>query len=113
MNDHDLPRWHSTFSANADVLASTVHARGELDLLTADLLRGTIDVLLRAGRRDIVLDVAELTSIDRAGVKLLAALQHTLSTHTGRLTIINASPRINAALTDQPPLRPLLSSADR
>lgn len=64
-----------------------------------------------ADLRDIALDLAELSSTDRTGVALVVALEHTLSTHAGRLTIINASPCICAALTDdQPPLRPLLNS---
>lgn len=41
----DLPAWHSTFAASAEVATATVHARGTLDLFTVDLLQGAIDVL--------------------------------------------------------------------
>ncbi len=98
MKEHELPNWHSTFAANADVATSTAHAGGELDLLTVDLLWGTIDVLLRAGHYHVTLDLAELSSVDTAGVTLLVALQHSLSTHCGELTIINARPSVRDAL---------------
>lgn len=67
-------------------------ARGELDRHTVDLLWGTIDVLLRAGHHRITLDLAEVSSIDAAGVKLLVALQRSLATHCGELTVTNARP---------------------
>ena len=46
------------------------------------------------------LDVAGLTHIDAAGVKLLAALQHSLSTHGGQLSIVNAAGPVRAQLQD-------------
>lgn len=98
MVKHELPNWHSTFSANADVATSTAHARGELDLLTVDLLWDTIDVLIRAGHYRVTLDLADVTGIDAAGVKLLIALQHSLATHAGELTIINPQPPVWDAL---------------
>lgn len=110
MDEQELPHWHPTFTANADVTHSIAHARGQLDLLTVELLRGTIDVLLRAGRYNITLDLAELSSIDTAGVKLLLALQHSLATHSGELTIINARPPVWDELErGQVAARPLLS----
>lgn len=110
MDEHEPPKRQSTFSADVDVVTSTVHARGELDLRTTDLLWGTIDVLLRAGRHRVTVDLAEVSSIDEAGVKLLIALQHSLGTHCGGLTIINAQPSISAALGgNQAPQRRLLS----
>ena len=96
--EHELPAWHSTFSANADVARSTVHARGDLDVLTVDLLWGTIDVLLRSGHYEITVDLSGLASIDAAGVKLLVALQHSLRTHSGGLTVVGARPLVAEAL---------------
>lgn len=98
VDKHELPNLHSTFSANAEVATSTVHARGKLDLLTVDLLWGTIDVLIRAGHYHVTLDLADVASIDAAGVKLLVALQHSLATHAGELTIINSQPAVWDAL---------------
>jgi anti-anti-sigma regulatory factor len=86
------------FAAEADIAASTVTARGHLDHLTVELLWGTIDVLTREGRYEVTLDLAELSGIDEAGVKLLAALQHSLATHSGGLSIINACPSVCDAL---------------
>jgi anti-anti-sigma factor len=86
------------FAAEADIVTSTVTARGHLDRSTVDLLWATIDVLTRAGHYEVTLDVSELLSIDEAGVRLLAALQHSVATHDGELTIINARPSICDAL---------------
>jgi len=94
VDNPEPPKRHSGFSADADAATSTVRARGELDILTVDLLWGTIDVLVRAGHLQITLDLAEVTSIDSAGVKLLIALQHSLTTHAGELAIINACPAV-------------------
>ena len=98
MSEHELPNWQPTFSADADVATSTAHARGELNLLTVDLLRGTIDVLIRAGHDRVTLDLADVTGIDAAGVELLVALQQNLSAHAGDLTIINSRPPVWDAL---------------
>lgn len=97
MDSQGPPQQNPTFFADADVASSTVHARGELDRHTADLLWGTIDVLIQAGRPDITLDLADLSSIDTTGITLLAALQHSLLSH-GQLTIINPKPEVCAAL---------------
>jgi anti-sigma B factor antagonist len=93
-----LPRWHSTFSAAPEVATSTVHARGTLELFTADLLRGAFDVLIRAGCRKIVLDLTGVTSIDRAAVRMLVAMRHSLRSHHGELTIVGASDEVKAIL---------------
>ena len=98
MSKHSLPNWHSTFSAAADTARATVHARGVLDLFTADLLRGAVDVLRTAGRRDVLLDLTNVTAIDRTGVLLLAAMQRDFSTHDGSLSLVHPAPNVQSAL---------------
>lgn len=94
----DLPDWHSTFTANADTATSTVYARGALDLLTLELLRGTVEVLIRSGHVDVTLDLSELTSVDHAGLLLLGGLRHDLDYRGGRLRIVNAHGSVHDAV---------------
>jgi anti-anti-sigma factor len=93
-----LPNWHSTFSANADTRTSTVHARGSLDLLNVELLRGAVEVLITAGRLDITVDLAEINFVDQAGVLLLGGLRQDLDYRGGNLTLINARPAVQVTL---------------
>jgi anti-anti-sigma factor len=94
----ELPDWHSTFSANADVTCNTVHARGVLDLLTVELLRGTVGVLISAGQVDVTIDLQELSHIDHSGVLLIGGISHDLAYRSGSLTLINANPSVQRAL---------------
>lgn len=98
MDGSELPKRCSPFYAEADVVTSTVRAGGDLGRLTVDLLWETIELLVRAGHREITLDLTELSSIDDAGVKLLIALHHSLTSHAGELAIINAGPAVWDAL---------------
>jgi anti-anti-sigma factor len=94
----DPPTRQATFSATADVASATVHARGELNRHTVDLLWDTINLLLRAGQQHVWVDLAKVSSIDTAGVKLLVALQHSLSSHGRDLIIINTFGPVHDAL---------------
>ena len=98
MTEPDQPKRKRTFAAQADVAAGIAHAQGDLDQGTAELLRGTIDVLIGAGRHNITLDLADVTSIDTSGVNLLVYLRHSLRTHSGELSIVNARPAVGDAL---------------
>lgn len=93
-----LPDWHSTFSANADLTSNTVYARGVLDLLTAELLRGTVDVLLGAGRLDVRIDLYGLRHVDRAGLLLLSEIRHDLEHREGSLALVNPSSTVRQLL---------------
>jgi anti-anti-sigma factor len=89
-----LPDWHSTFSANADITTNTVYVRGVLDLLTVELLRGTVEVLISAGRLDITVDLSDLSQIDHAGALMFGGLQQRLSYRRGSLMLIKAKPAV-------------------
>ncbi|PZS27956.1 MAG: hypothetical protein DLM58_18015 [Pseudonocardiales bacterium] len=94
----ELPNWHSTFAAAAEVASATVHARGTLDLFTVDLLQGAIDVLTAAGCTDITLDLAEVGSVDHAAAWCIAETSSTLASRHGQLTIANARDTVLSAL---------------
>ena len=86
------------FTAQADADTATVRARGDLDVLSVDSLWATIDLLINAGCYDLTLDLSALSSIDEAGLKLLAALQHSLLSKNGNLRIIDARRSVCEAL---------------
>lgn len=96
----DLPAWHSTFAASAEVATGTVHARGTLDLFTVDLLQGAIDILITAGCTDVILDLAEVASVDHAAVWCIAETSATLTSRQGHLTILNATESVRPSLGD-------------
>lgn len=71
--------------------------RGELDLATAPELEGWLDDLRRE-RADVVIELAELTFIDSAGVRvLLRASKQALRSRT-RLRIEPGAPEVMRAL---------------
>lgn len=96
----ELPAWHSTFAASAEVATATVHARGTLDLFTVDLLQGAIDVLITAGCTDVILDLAEVGSIDHAAAWCIAETSAMLTSRHGHLAILNASESVQTSLGD-------------
>lgn len=95
-----LPDWHSTFAAAADIASATVHARGSLDLFTVDLLQGAINVLADAGCTDVTLDFADVSSIDQAAVWCIAETSSALTSRHGQLTIANAREAVLSSLGD-------------
>ena len=76
----------------------TVFASGHLDRRAADSLLDTVTALRHDGAENIVLDLGGVSGVDGHGVRVLAALQHTLATHSGQLVLRNAGPRVAAAL---------------
>lgn len=93
-----LPNWHSTFSANADTRTGTVHARGSLDLLNVELLRGAVEVLIASGRVEVTIDLSNITFVDQTGLLLLGSLRDDLDYRGGRLTLVNPRPSVNDTL---------------
>jgi anti-anti-sigma factor len=95
---NSLPDWHFDFSANADVAAHTVHARGDLDLRTVEVLRGTVDVLRLTGQTQITIDLGGVRRVDQSAVAYLVALQHEFAAHSGRLNLVDAQLDVVEAL---------------
>lgn len=94
----DLPPWHSTFTAAADVASATVHARGTLDLFTVDLLQGAIDVLTHAGCTKITLDFTDVETVDHAAAWCIAETSSALTSQHGQLTVAHARDSVQTAL---------------
>jgi anti-sigma B factor antagonist len=66
----------------------TVAVRGELDLLTAPKLVSQVGGLVRAERKDVVLDLVETQFIDSAGLAMLMNLQRRLERRGRRLRVV-------------------------
>lgn len=93
-----LPDWHSNFAAAADVTTETVHARGVLDLFTVDLLCGAIDVVVLSGRTHVIIDLGDVTRIDRAAVRALVEQSVRLRQRKVTYAFCRATPDVAADL---------------
>ena len=78
--------------------SSIVRVEGPLRVPISRALGDNVRLLLRQGERVIVLDLAQVTRIDAAGVgELVRAFNLTAAVH-GRLRVTNASPWVRKVL---------------
>ena len=79
------------FTARIDRDRATIRARGRLDPVTADLLRGTVESLHREGHAAITLDLVELTDATpipgHDGADLLTAMVEELIAVGARIVV--------------------------
>jgi len=75
-----------------------VALHGEVDILTAPTFACVLDVLFDAGRRDVVVDVAELDFVDASGLGVLGPMSCRLADGGGILTIRSPSPMVRRIL---------------
>lgn len=71
-----------------------VPVEGDVDVTTVPCLRRMVDSLIAGGCRRIVLNMADVSHIDSAGVGLLLGEVRTVRSLGGLLSIVNASPRV-------------------
>jgi anti-anti-sigma regulatory factor len=76
-----------SFTASLDQRHGVVRARGHLDVLAADLLRGSIVALQRRGHRQITVRLEPLATADDAAREVLARLAGTLAAEGVRLVV--------------------------
>lgn len=100
MTDDAAAGSRPTFHASADARTATARARGDVDLFTVDVLGGALDILLLAGRDDLLLDLPDVTTIDHPGAVFLTDTQRRLSDAGGSLRIVNVTETVSAALHD-------------
>jgi anti-anti-sigma regulatory factor len=67
-----------------------VRARGRLTPQGADLLRGTVEGLLRRGHSTVVLDLTDVQAADAVGLHVLSSLETSMAASGDRLLIRNA-----------------------
>ncbi len=75
-----------------------VALRGEIDMLTAPTFASVLDSLFETGRRDIVVDVAELEFMDASGLRAIGPMSARLHASGGALTIRSPSPMVRKLL---------------
>jgi len=61
---------------------------GEIDIATADILRSALERARESGRRDIWVDLSDVTFMDSSGLNALVRADHDFAGHNGRLTVI-------------------------
>ena len=83
--DTDPRSW--TCSETVDEEAGVIRVRGRVDRLGADLLRGTIENLVRRGHEDITVAIGASARVDPVARAVLAAVAGRLASRHGRLRI--------------------------
>jgi anti-anti-sigma factor len=79
-------------------LPCVLRLSGELDLCTREILRAEIGQALDRCPQTLVLDMAELSSIDCSGLSVLIAAHHTLVRRNGRLVLAACGPAVRRLL---------------
>jgi hypothetical protein len=78
----------STYSETIDQAHGAIRARGRLDRVSVDLLRGTIEQLHRRGHREIAVTIERPASVDPCARAELAEVADRLARCHGRLTVV-------------------------
>lgn len=91
----DDARWD--VEVRQDGEASTLYARGELDLDTASLLLAVVERCLADGARTIVIDLAGLTFLDSTGLGTLVGCWRRAQGHAAAFVLVN--PPAEVAMT--------------
>ena len=76
-----------SFTASLDQRQGVIRARGHLDVLSADLLCGSIVALQRQGHRQVTVRLQPLATVDDDARQLLAGLADTLAIDGVRLVV--------------------------
>lgn len=74
---------------------------GPLDAGTVGVLEAQFDRLGRTSCARVVVDLTELSHIDRTGARVLAGLGHYVRARGGQLTLLGAAPFVTDVLADQ------------
>jgi anti-anti-sigma factor len=72
--------------------------RGEIDGLTAPVLAGLVGALVEGGRRDVVLDLSELTFMDAAGLRVIVEASSRLGAAGRTITVRSPSAIVRRTL---------------
>ena len=78
---------------------SLIRLRGELDVATAPRLEQRVDTLIQRGVHHLVVDLADLSFCDLAGVRVLMGADRQLRAVGGRLTLLGPCRWVSCILT--------------
>ena len=77
--------------------AVVVHARGELDVAGAPAFRRALEEAIATGRERVVVDLAEATFLDSAGLAVVFGTQRTLPV-SQHMVLVNVPDRMRRVL---------------
>jgi len=89
-----VPESSTRLTEVVDGRRGRVHASGRLTSQGADLLRGTVEGLLRLGHSTVVLDLTGVQAADDVGLHVLSSLETTMAASGDRLLVRNAPPAV-------------------
>lgn len=79
---------------------SIIDLKGKITIGSGDIqLRDTITELVNAGKRQILVDMKEVTAIDSSGIGELVGCYTTLANKGGKLKLLHLPPKIQDVLT--------------
>ncbi|WP_406070539.1 STAS domain-containing protein [Micromonospora sp. NBC_01638] len=78
---------------------TVLEVRGELDMATAPQLRESLQRLVDAGDRQVIVDLAEVGFMDSSALGALVVMFKTLRDVGGRLSLAAAQPAVRSVLT--------------
>ena len=90
--DADLPDFHIRMLSTDG--RSTVHVSGELDAYTAARLREALAGLIRAGSRNVVVDLSDVSFVGASGLGVLVGAGKRLRGDDGKLLLRSAPPSV-------------------
>ncbi len=90
------PRIAPALTEVVDTRAGSVRASGHLTVQGADLLRGTVESLLRSGHARVLLDLRDVRGADDAGLHVLRSLRRD-SAATGGEVVVRHLPDVTPA----------------
>jgi anti-sigma B factor antagonist len=79
-----------TYATSLENDALVLYVRGELDAVTVETIRESLDQLATAGHRTIVVDLSGLRVIDSSGVGSIVSLYKRVRSYGGQVTVRGA-----------------------
>jgi anti-sigma B factor antagonist len=78
------------FATSVENDAPVVYIRGELDVVTVEEMRESLDRLAAAGHRNVIIDLSGLRVIDSSGVGSIIALYKRVRSYGGIVSVRGA-----------------------
>jgi anti-sigma B factor antagonist len=79
-----------TFATSLENDALVLYIRGELDAVSVEELRETMDLLASAGHRTVIVDLSGLRVIDSSGVGSIVSLYKRVRAYGGTVSVRGA-----------------------
>ncbi|WP_040157657.1 STAS domain-containing protein [Mobilicoccus massiliensis] len=73
---------------------TVVEATGDIDLISAPVLRASLDTLFRDARSRLVMDLRGVPFLDSTGLGVLVGAQRAVRHHGGDVRIVCSDPRV-------------------